>query len=332
MFPEAGNFLEWYHVRRFHFFPSFREGLHSGVNLAESGNAKWKPHTKLSLVAAALDDVTIMKEQECEYKRFKEGESIPIGRGPTDIRRATQEKRMQMEQVRAIGEMFTNQVAVDMQSVSEKDPDYFTPSKAAKHKPGKGTKTIEGKKKHKNTPILTLNQLLEKLNKAKRISTGEEGQEHVIANADQPAASTGPVLGSGTEPRPVRVIPSTDDSPNPPYVTTSLYNVSKCHGCPAPIQSLKRKLKAPNDLLFKFKAIRSYRNTRTQLWLDKIGNIYFNLKLDCLQNFKHEIKVESTTMTNEVFVSISEGHMTLLREKGLLDHIVKNTGEDIQVC
>ena len=94
MLPEAGNFLEWYHVRRFHLFTAFREGLHSGVNLAESGNAKWKPHTKLSLVAAAKDDVTTMIEWECGYKRFKEGESIPIGRGPTDIQRATQEKRM----------------------------------------------------------------------------------------------------------------------------------------------------------------------------------------------------------------------------------------------
>ena len=153
MIPEAGNFLEWYDVRRFHLFPAFREGLHSGINLAESGNAKWKPNTKLSLVAAAKDDVTTMIEQECEYKRFNEGESIPIGRGPTDIQRATQEKRMQMEQGRDIGEMFANQAAMDMQSASEKYPDYFIPNKATKHKPGKGTKTTEDKKKHKDTPV-----------------------------------------------------------------------------------------------------------------------------------------------------------------------------------
>ena len=50
-------------MRRCHLFPAFREGLYSGVNLAESGNAKWKPHTKLCLVAAAKDDVTTMIEQ-----------------------------------------------------------------------------------------------------------------------------------------------------------------------------------------------------------------------------------------------------------------------------
>ena len=190
MFPETGNFLEWYHVRRFHLFPAFTEGLHSGVKLAESNNVKWKPHTKLSLVAAAKDDVTTMIEQECEYKRFNGGDSIPIERGPTDIQWATQEKRMQMEQGRAIGEMFANQAAMDMQSASEKDPDYFIPNRAAKHKPGKGTKTFG----QEETQGYTLNQLLEKLNKAKRISTGEEGQEPVIADEDHPAAPTGPVL------------------------------------------------------------------------------------------------------------------------------------------
>ena len=237
-----------------------------------------------------------------------------------------------MEQDRVIGEMFANQAPMDVQSASEKDPDYFRPNRAAKHKPGKGIKTTEGKKKYKDTPVPFMDQFLENLSKVNRISTEEEGQEHVIADEDQPAAPTGPVLGLGPEPRPVRFTPSTDDSPNPSYVTTSLYNISKCHGCFAPIQSLDRKLKAPNDLLFKLKAIRPYKDTRTHLWHDEIGNIYFHFKLDCLQNCNCEIKVESITMTNEVFLSISKCHMTLLWEKGLLDHTDNNIGEDIQVC
>ena len=38
MFPEVGNFLDWYYARRIHLFPAFREALHSGLNLAEVGN------------------------------------------------------------------------------------------------------------------------------------------------------------------------------------------------------------------------------------------------------------------------------------------------------
>ena len=38
-----GNSLDWYYARQFHLFPAFRDGLHSGLNLAEVGNAQWKP-------------------------------------------------------------------------------------------------------------------------------------------------------------------------------------------------------------------------------------------------------------------------------------------------
>ena len=51
MYPACGMFLKWYYARRSHLFPAFREGIHSGLNLAEVGNAKWKPKTKLSLVS-----------------------------------------------------------------------------------------------------------------------------------------------------------------------------------------------------------------------------------------------------------------------------------------
>ena len=58
--------LNWWHVRRWHVFGAFRCGpTHSGVNLAEIGNASWKTTgSNLSLLAAAKDDVTtfIMKK------------------------------------------------------------------------------------------------------------------------------------------------------------------------------------------------------------------------------------------------------------------------------
>ena len=71
-YPEFGNSLDWYYARRFHLFPAFRDGLHSGLNLAEVGNAQWKPKHKMSLVVAAKDDITMMLQQESELKRFSE--------------------------------------------------------------------------------------------------------------------------------------------------------------------------------------------------------------------------------------------------------------------
>ena len=35
-FPEFGNSLDWYYARRFHLFPAFRDGLHSGTEPGRS--------------------------------------------------------------------------------------------------------------------------------------------------------------------------------------------------------------------------------------------------------------------------------------------------------
>ena len=51
--PQYGSSLDWYYAQRFHLFPAFRDGLHSGLNLAEVGNRKWKPEHKLSLVCSS---------------------------------------------------------------------------------------------------------------------------------------------------------------------------------------------------------------------------------------------------------------------------------------
>ena len=83
------------------------------------------------------------------------------------------------------------------------------------------------KRKAKETP--TLDSLLEKLNRAKRIERGEPVEEVAQVQREE---SNVPVLGSGPEPRKVRPIKSTPEYPNPPYVVHSLYHVSRCQGCP----------------------------------------------------------------------------------------------------
>ena len=124
-FPEFGNSLDWYYARRFHLFPAFRDGLHSGLNLAEVGNAQWKPKHKMSLVAAAKDDITAMLQQESDLKRFGEGSTFKRGKVLTDTQRATKEKRQQMEMARSFAQVLQNQEALQMQIESEENPDFF---------------------------------------------------------------------------------------------------------------------------------------------------------------------------------------------------------------
>ena len=85
-----------------------------------------------------------------------------------------------MEQARSFVQVLQNPEALQMQIESEENPDYFIPRTGAGHKPTKKTKGVEGKSIHgrgrgrgkrKETP--TLDSLLEKLNRAKRIERGE---------------------------------------------------------------------------------------------------------------------------------------------------------------
>ena len=177
--------------------------------------------------------------------------------------------------------------------------------------------------KAKETP--TLDSLLEKLNRAKRIERGELVEE--VAQV-QPEESNVPVLGSGPELRKVQPIKSTLEFPNTPYVVHSLYNGSRCQECPEKINST---LPAPNDLFFQMKAVRPFQNKETLIWHDKVANAYFHLKTTCLQKFDPNLKLEDITMMNEMFFSINDRHLQLLAEVGVLKYIIANKGADVQV-
>ena len=143
-YPQVGSFLDWYYVRRSHLFQAFRGGIHSGLNLAEVGNSKWKHKTRLSLVKTATDDICSMLKQEADLKRFNEGQNFQRGYAPNDIQRATKEKRRQMKHGRSFADLLENQAALQMQMDYEDNPEYFIPNKRAKHKPSK---------KSKNSPV-----------------------------------------------------------------------------------------------------------------------------------------------------------------------------------
>ena len=342
-YPQAANCLEWHHARRGALFPAFRDGRHAGVNLAEVGNSQWKPKHKLSLVTAAKDDIGTMMSLEAELKRFNLGETFTPGRVPSDAERATQEKQFQCEQARSFGDMLTNEAARRIQMDSEACPPTFVPQASCSHKPGnssgiqghyvlskKGVKRGQGrgrgsrgrgkpKGSERHTPI-PLNNLLEKLTTARRISTG------TLSPPPQPILSPStdglPVLGSGPERRPVRPIPSTPSNPNPPIIVHSLFNIKICQGCPNPIDTAS--MRPPTDMLFRLKGIRPYRDPHTKMYHDRIQNIYFHLNEQCLKNFDCRIDMKDITMTDELFCSVSVDHLHKLQSLGFLDYIIKN--------
>ena len=333
-YPLYGNSLDWYYARRYHLFPAFRHGLHSGLNLAEVGNRKWKPEHKLSLVAAAKDDISSMMEQETDLKRFNEGRTFKRGQVLTDKQRATQQKRKQMEEARSFAQLLENQEALRMQRESEENPEYFIPGDKARHKPSKKGKGVEGKTisakgrskgRGKGREPPTLDELLDKLNRAKRIESGEAAVEDVD---EEPEEDVGlPKLGQSPEPRKVRPIKSTEQFPNPPWIVHALFNVSVCQGCPNRINSAARP---PHDLFVRVKAIRPYQDPETLMFKDRVANGYLHLNLKCLEHFDKNIKIEDIRMTDEMFYNLSDAHFKVLADLGILKHIIANKGQEIQ--
>ena len=341
-YAEVGNFLDWYYVCRTHLFPAFREGRHSGVNQAEIGNAKWKTthHRKLSLVAAARDDISTMMQQEVDVRRFEESSTFRKGSGPTDAQRATKEKRAQMEQGRSFAQLLQNQAAMEMQREGEENPEHFLPSGKTRHEPGKKTTGVQGKVisgkgkgrgkriggKDKVTP--TLNELLEKLNCAQRIESGEQVVEPPPPPVKPQTCEGMPVLGQGPEPRKVRPIKSTEQFPNPPCIVQNLVNVSVCQGCP---KKIDLTLPPPNDMFICMKGIQPYKDKDTLMWIDQVKNIYLHLSLECMKKFDPTMDIATVTMTDEMFQHISDQHLAHLGMLGLLKHLITNKRKQVGV-
>ena len=220
-------------------------------------SGKLQQHRKLSLVAAARDDISTMMQQEIDVRRFEEGSTFQRGSAPTDVQRATKKEELRSSKVDPLLKSYKMRQHWKCKEKQKENPEYFLPSSKASHKPGKKTISVQGKivsgkgkgrgkglsGKDKVTP--TFDELLEKLNHAKRIERGEEVVEPPPPPQQPQIAAGMPVLGQGPEPRKVRPIKSTEQFPNPPFIVQNLVNVSVCQGCP---RKIDLQIGAPHDM------------------------------------------------------------------------------------
>ena len=57
----------------------------------------------------------------------------------------------------------------------------------------------------------------------------------------------------------------------------------------------------------------------------------FILDLKCLKNFDKDVNLEECRMTDEMFTNLSDAHMKVLADMGILKHIIANKSKDIKV-
>ena len=315
--PDAGGFLEWHYVRRIRTFPAFREALHSGANIAEIGNAQWKPEHRLALVVAGRNDINRMIQFEADYRKFQSGESFHRGQAPTDVQRATAERRFQIEQGRAFADVLRNTAAQEMQMELMANPPRFRPGQNSKHKPKKKGKGVQG-----NVPVnvsrrpQTLSLLLERLTKAKGLATTPQ-QEAVPQVFSEES-----LLGRGPVPRQIRPLPN-----EKLFVVKHPSGVSVCQGCPTKIH----RKDEPHNLIYRLRAIRPYKELRTQIWVDRIANIYFHFNFDCVKKVASNLKVEDVRIALDDYAALSDAHLMVLAQCGLLEGLIKIVEAELQV-
>ena len=110
---------------------------------------------------------------------------------------------------------------------------------------------------------------------------------------------------------------------NPPFVTffgdRSKY---KCIGCDKYI--LKKDYPHPTDLMFTLKTIRQYLSPHTHNWHHPEKQGYFHLDLRCLQKHDQTIEMRQATITDQMFMQLSQQQLQYLHNEGILEHITRN--------
>ena len=66
------------------------------------------------------------------------------------------------------------------------------------------------------------------------------------------------------------------------------------------------------------------------MWIDKVANVYFHLNTKCLKKFDPNLKLEEITMNDEMFYKMTDRHLKLLAEVGVLKHIIANKGLQVE--
>ena len=97
---------------------------------------------------------------------------------------------------------------------------------------------------------------------------------------------------------------------------------TKCLGCDRYIH--KKDLPHPTDIIFSLKAIRPYLNRKTQEWNHPEKQGYFHLNIECLQKHDSTIEMRQATITDDMFMRLSQQQLQFLQNQGILEHVTRN--------
>ena len=107
----------------------------------------------------------------------------------------------------------------------------------------------------------------------------------------------------------------------PEIVLLAALGIRRCHGCRGEI--LKQYCQLPKDLVFQLQALWIWRTKGWQDCQQHYGNVYFHLKISCLQLHNNELTIENITMAADTFALLSQEHLHFLQQQNLLETILE---------
>ena len=227
-----------------------------------------------------------------ELEAFLSQQTASSSRGPCSQSHGRADIDIQMCAARAYVAEFNNKEAHSATLQESTNPDIFIPSSGARHRPVKTKTSIQGEyirtKKQKKTTIKKPSHisLAHQITVVEGILTEEE------INSSPPCSQE----------------PHKDNVPE--VVLMAGLGIRRCHGCMGDI--LKQHCQLPKDLVFRMQALRIWRLKGCQEWQQCYGNVYFHLKISCLQLHNRQLSIENVTMAAETFALLLPDHLHFL--------------------
>ena len=137
---------------------------------------------------------------------------------------------------------------------------------------------------------------------------GTVGQPGTAEQAVQPGTAGQPPQASNPEIERYRV-------PNPPIVILTGTNIRMCKGCGKAITWNDKQY--PYNMVFTKRGITGYLNRKTNMYINKISNIHFHLKIKCIRDHDHTVKLCEIMINEEVFANLSTEQMEELNKRGI---------------
>ena len=276
---------------------------------------------------------------------------MSTGKGPSDLDIATKERKKQELEAEGLAQIITNREALKMQLDAEENPEHFVPGRKASHRPAKNSqKGVEGvfleekgkgKGKSVRSKLPNVRELAQRILQAESVMKQSQSENEAAPDVDAPTPPPKPVNTRARETfRKQQQTVVQQQSPqgytprrstrqnNPPFVT--LFNERakyKCLGCNGWIW--KKNFPHPRDLLFTLKAIRPFINPRTQEFVHPERNGFFHLDIKCLKLHDNTIEMRQATVSDEVFMRLSQQQLEYLNSIGILRHITANKAKTL---